>query len=35
MRQRFQRVATRKPDASRGRSNELYLLGEGAKPPAE
>jgi len=35
MRRRFERVATRKPDASRGRSNELYLLGEGAKPPAE
>ena len=28
MRSRFKVVVTRKPDASRGRSNELYLLGE-------
>ena len=27
MRSHFSRVVTRKPDASRGRSNELYLLG--------
>lgn len=27
MRSRFSRVVTRKPDASRGRSSELYLLG--------
>lgn len=27
MRARFRHVVTRKPDASRGRSNELYLLG--------
>lgn len=27
MRSRFRRVTTRKPKASRGRSNELYLLG--------
>ncbi len=29
MRSHFGRVVTRKPDASRGRSNELYLLGTG------
>ncbi|MBA0902742.1 MAG: 23S rRNA (uridine(2552)-2'-O)-methyltransferase RlmE [Candidatus Nitrotoga sp.] len=29
MRNCFSRVVTRKPDASRGRSNELYLLGTG------
>ena len=29
MRSHFGRVVTRKPDASRGRSNELYLLGLG------
>ena len=29
MRSHFGRVVTRKPDASRGRSNELYLLGIG------
>jgi len=28
MRGRFNEVVTRKPDASRGRSNELYLLGK-------
>jgi 23S rRNA (uridine2552-2'-O)-methyltransferase len=28
MRSRFKAVVTRKPDASRGRSNELYLLGK-------
>jgi len=28
MRGRFKEVVTRKPDASRGRSNELYLLGK-------
>ena len=28
MRARFKAVVTRKPDASRGRSNELYLLGK-------
>lgn len=27
MQARFEKVSTRKPDASRGRSNELYLLG--------
>jgi len=29
MRARFGKVATRKPEASRGRSSELYLLGRG------
>ncbi len=29
MRSHFSRVVTRKPDASRGRSNELYILGIG------
>ena len=27
MQARFEKVSTRKPEASRGRSNELYLLG--------
>jgi 23S rRNA (uridine2552-2'-O)-methyltransferase len=31
MRSRFAQVATRKPEASRGRSNELYLLGRDRK----
>lgn len=31
MRQVFRKVVTRKPDASRGRSSELYLLGQGLK----
>jgi 23S rRNA (uridine2552-2'-O)-methyltransferase len=31
MRQVFVKVASRKPEASRGRSNELYLLGKGLK----
>lgn len=31
MRKRFAHVLTRKPDASRGRSNELYLLGRDLK----
>ncbi len=31
MRSRFAQVATRKPEASRGRSNELYLLGKDCK----
>lgn len=31
MRQIFRKVVTRKPDASRGRSSELYLLGQGLK----
>ncbi len=29
LRQHFQQVVTRKPEASRGRSNEIYLLGKG------
>jgi 23S rRNA (uridine2552-2'-O)-methyltransferase len=29
MRERFDRVASRKPDASRARSREIYLLGQG------
>jgi len=29
MRAQFSKVVTRKPEASRGRSNELYLLGKG------
>jgi len=32
MRARFSKVVTRKPEASRGRSNELYLLGRGYIP---
>lgn len=31
MRQVFRKVVSRKPDASRGRSSELYLLGQGLK----
>ena len=31
MRSRFTHVVTRKPEASRGRSNELYLLGKERK----
>jgi len=31
MRQVFKSVATRKPDASRDRSPEVYLLGRGVK----
>jgi len=31
MRERFQSVVSRKPQASRGRSSELYLLGKGLK----
>lgn len=31
MRSRFDKVVTRKPDASRGRSRETYLLGKGFK----
>ena len=31
MRQVFRKVVTRKPDASRGRSSELYVLGVGLK----
>jgi 23S rRNA U2552 (ribose-2'-O)-methylase RlmE/FtsJ len=31
MRSCFMRVITRKPEASRGRSNELYLLGKERK----
>jgi 23S rRNA (uridine2552-2'-O)-methyltransferase len=31
MRSRFAQVVTRKPEASRGRSNELYLLGKDCK----
>lgn len=31
MRSHFERVATRKPEASRGRSSELYLLGSGRR----
>jgi 23S rRNA (uridine2552-2'-O)-methyltransferase len=31
MRSRFMHVMTRKPEASRGRSNELYLLGKERK----
>lgn len=34
MRQEFQRVATKKPRASRGRSNEVYLLASGRKAAA-
>jgi 23S rRNA (uridine2552-2'-O)-methyltransferase len=32
MRAAFQAVVSRKPDASRGRSSEMYLLGKGLKP---
>ncbi|GAB3243343.1 RlmE family RNA methyltransferase [Chitinimonas naiadis] len=32
MRDTFQTVVTRKPDASRDRSTEIYLLGKGKKP---
>ena len=32
LRARFRTVAVRKPDASRSRSNEVYLLGKGLKP---
>jgi 23S rRNA (uridine2552-2'-O)-methyltransferase len=32
MQGRFEKVSTRKPDASRGRSNELYLLGSKCRP---
>ena len=31
MRSRFKQVVTRKPEASRGRSNEMYLLGKDCK----
>ena len=31
MRSRFAQVVTRKPEASRGRSNEMYLLGKNCK----
>ena len=31
MRSRFKQVGTRKPEASRGRSNEMYLLGKDCK----
>lgn len=31
MREQFQKVVTRKPDASRARSREVYLLGRGLK----
>jgi len=31
MRDSFQKVVTRKPDASRARSREVYLLGRGLK----
>lgn len=34
MRSRFDKVVTRKPDASRGRSRETYLLGKGFKGQA-
>jgi 23S rRNA (uridine2552-2'-O)-methyltransferase len=29
LRRRFRQVLTRKPQASRGRSSEIYLLGKG------
>jgi 23S rRNA (uridine2552-2'-O)-methyltransferase len=32
MRRHFREVVTRKPDASRSRSSEVYLLGRGRKP---
>jgi 23S rRNA (uridine2552-2'-O)-methyltransferase len=31
LRRTFQQVYTRKPDASRSRSSEVYLLGKGLK----
>jgi 23S rRNA (uridine2552-2'-O)-methyltransferase len=31
MREHFREVVTRKPDASRSRSSEVYLLGRGRK----
>ncbi len=31
LRQRYQKVITRKPDASRSRSSEVYLLAKGFK----
>jgi len=31
MKDSFQKVVTRKPDASRARSREVYLLGRGLK----
>lgn len=34
MRSRFIKVVTRKPEASRSRSAEIYLLGTGLRPPA-
>ena len=34
MRRHFQQVLTRKPQASRGRSSEVYLLGKGLTRPA-
>lgn len=34
MRSRFMKVVTRKPEASRSRSAEIYLLGTGLRPPA-
>jgi 23S rRNA (uridine2552-2'-O)-methyltransferase len=36
IRKHFERVVTRKPNASRSRSNELYLLAQGLRdaPPA-
>jgi 23S rRNA (uridine2552-2'-O)-methyltransferase len=34
MQDRFEKVASRKPEASRGRSNELYLLGSGSRGKA-
>jgi 23S rRNA U2552 (ribose-2'-O)-methylase RlmE/FtsJ len=32
VRSRFKAVAVRKPDASRSRSSEVYLVGKGLKP---
>jgi len=32
LRSRFQKVSVRKPEASRGRSSEVYLLAKGLKP---
>jgi 23S rRNA U2552 (ribose-2'-O)-methylase RlmE/FtsJ len=32
LRGRFAAVAVRKPEASRSRSSEVYLLGKGLKP---
>jgi len=35
LRGRFRELLTRKPEASRGRSSEIYLLGKGlVKPPS-